>query len=198
MTDPTLDPAEPDEIAEERDEDAFIGDAAAADADDAADEESDGESTLRVTVAVPEQAEAVYDVLRRSFAEQATLNPPTGVTGETVATITAAIDSGQTIVALLDGEVVGTVRYNLLSDSLHLGRLGVLPEHRRSGVATALIEWCQEVLAPAEGRTIIDVEVRAALPANVNLFRGLGFTEIGSYAHPRNPKATVRKLRWRA
>lgn len=180
MTDRDAAPAEPDGI----------------DANDDACDAGD-ESTLRISVAVPAQAEAIYQVLQRAFAEQATLNPPTGVTGESPTNIAAAIDSGQTIVALLDGEVVGTVRYNLLPDSLYLGRLGVLPEHRRSGVGTALVEWCQQVLAPAEGRRAIDVEVRAALPGNVSLFRGLGFTEIGSYAHPRNPKATVRKLRWR-
>lgn len=179
MTDQHNDPAEP--VGEE------------------ADEELDGaESTLRISVAVPEQAEAVYDVLRRAFAEQATLNPPSGVTGESLENVAAAIESGQTIVALLDGDLVGTVRYNLLPDSIYLGRLGVLPDSRRTGVATALVEWCQEVLAPAEGRRAIDVEVRAALPGNVSLFRGLGVAEIGSYAHPRNPRVTVRKLRWRA
>ena len=157
-----------------------------------------GESTLRIAVAVPGQAEAVYDVLQRAFAEQATLNPPSGVTGESLESIAAAIETGQTIVALLDDELVGTVRYNLLPDSIYLGRLGVAPEHRRRGVGTALVEWCQEVLAPAEGRRAIDVEVRASLPGNASLFRGLGFTELGSYGHPRNPKAKVRRLRWRA
>lgn len=161
-------------------------------------DDGDDESTLRITVAVPEQAEGVYHVLQLAFAEQANLNPPSGVTSESLENITAAIESGQTIIALLDDELVGTVRYNLLPDSIYLGRLGVLPEHRRSGVGTALVEWCQEVLAPAEGRRAIDVEVRAALPSNVSLLRGLGFTELGSYGHPRNPKVKVRRLRWRA
>ncbi len=160
-------------------------------------EDSEAESTLRISVAVPDQAEAVYQVLQQAFAEQATLDPPSGVTSESLKNISAAIESGQTIVALLDDELVGTLRYNLLPDSIYLGRLGVLPEYRRSGVGTALVEWCQEVLAPAEGRKAIDVEVRAALPGNVSLFRGLGFTELGRYGHPRNPKAKVQRLRWR-
>ncbi len=190
MTEPANRPGEAD--AETAEEDQNIDDVLEL------DDEAEGESTLRISVAVPEQAEAVYDTLQRAFAEQATLNPPSGVTGESLESIAAAIETGQTIVALLDGALVGTVRYNLLPDSIYLGRLGVLPEHRRSGVGTALVEWCQEVLAPAEGRRAIDVEVRAALPSNVTLFRGLGFTELGSYSHPRNPKAKVRRLRWRA
>ena len=168
------------------------------DADEIEADQMGDESILRISVAMPEQAEAVYDVLQRAFAEQATLNPPSGVTGESLESIAAAIETRQTVVALLDGELVGTVRYNLLPDSIYLGRLGVAPEHRRSGVGTALVEWCQEVLAPAEGRQAIDVEVRASLPSNVSLFRGLGFTELGNYSHPRNPKAKVRRLRWRA
>lgn len=180
MTDPDVDMVDPDTR------------------DDDADPEGEDESTLRIAVAVPEQAAAVYRVLRLAFAEQATLNPPSGVASESLEDIAAAIESGQTIVALLDGEIVGTIRYNLLPDSLYFGRLGVVPEHRRNGVGSALVEWCQEVLAPAEGRRAIDVEVRAALPGNVSLFRGLGFADLGGYAHPLNPKVTVRKLRWRA
>ena len=179
--------AEVDDNDQDRDDEVNIEDA----------DDADDESTLRISVAVLEQAEAVYDILQRAFAEQATLNPPSGVTSESLESIAAAIETGQTVVALLDGELVGTVRYNLLPDSIYLGRLGVAPEHRRSGVATALVEWCQQVLAPAEGRRAIDVEVRAALPSNVSLFRGLGFSELGSYGHPHNPKTKVRRLRWR-
>lgn len=193
MTDPNNQPTKPDMGTD--DTDFGIDDEADSEAEV---EDGDDESTLRISVAVPDQAEAVYHVLQLAFAEQATLNPPSGVTSESLENIMAAIESGQTIVALLDDELVGTLRYNLLAESIYLGRLGVLPEHRRSGVGTALVGWCQEVLAPAEGRRAIDVEVRAALPSNVSLFRGLGFTELGSYGHPRNPKVKVRRLRWRA
>lgn len=153
---------------------------------------------IRVAVALPDQAAMVYQVLREAFAEQATLDPPTGVASETIETITAAIESRQTIVATQDAVVVGTVRYDLRPASLYLGRLGVPPAHRGNGIGGALIEWCQEILAPAEGRRAIDVEVRAALPANIRLFDEHGFTEIRRYAHPRQPAAEVRVLRWRA
>lgn len=170
--------------------------------DDPADESAtvgeQPEATLRVALAEPAQAEAVQAVLRGAFAEQATLVPPSGTANEPLETIEAAIESGQTVVALLDGVVVGTVRHHVMPDTIYLGRLGVLPEYRRLGVASALVEWCQEVLAPTEGRTTIDVEVRAALPGNVALFRGLGFSEIGTYPHPADSRAMVRKLRWRA
>lgn len=179
-----------------------IGPTDTADAADTTEDVSIGdgeqESTLRITLAVPEQAKAVLTVLRGAFAEQATLVPPSGAAGEQLETIVAAIESGQTVVALLDGDVVGTVRHHVLPDTIYLGRLGVLPEYRRLGVASALVEWCQEVLAPAESRTTIDVEIRAALPGNIALFRGLGFSEIGSYPHPLDSRSLVRKLRWRA
>ncbi len=153
---------------------------------------------VRVAVATPDQAVMVYQVLREAFAEQATLDPPTGVASETLETITAAIESGQTIVASQGGVVVGTIRYDLRPASLYLGRLGVPPARRGNGIGGALIEWCQEILAPAEGRTTIDVEVRAELPANIRLFEDHGFVEIRRYAHPRQSAAEVRVLRWRA
>ncbi len=153
---------------------------------------------VRVAVATPDQAAMVYQVLREAFAEQATLDPPTGVASETIETITAAIESGQTIVALQDDAVVGTVRYDLRPASLYLGRLGVPPTHRGNGIGGALIEWCQEILGPAEGRSVIDVEIRAALLANIRLFEDHGFVGIRRYAHPRQPAAEVRVLRWRA
>ena len=166
--------------------------------DDGDDDDSDeDERTLRIGLAAPGQAPDLLGLLQRAFAEQRQLDPPSGVAGESVDDIDAAIRSGQTIAAVLDGELVGTVRYVVTADSVYLGRLAVDPEYRRNGIATMILEWVRAELLPAEGRQAIDVEVRAALPGNIRLFRELGFRELGRYPHPKNHKASVIKLRWR-
>ncbi|HEV2529930.1 MAG TPA: GNAT family N-acetyltransferase [Thermomicrobiales bacterium] len=167
------------------------------DDDDQDDDVQEDERTLRIGLAQPEQAEALLALLQRAFAEQSQLDPPTGVSGETVDDIAATIESGQTIVGVLDGELIATVRYAITADSVYLGRLAVDPDYRRNGIATMMLEWVRAELLPAEGKQAIDVEVRAALPGNIRLFRDLGFRELGRYPHPKNHKSSVIKLRWR-
>ena len=77
------------------------------------------------------------------------------------------------VVALLDGQVVGTIQYYLDGSSLAIIGLGVLDEFRRRGVARALIEALAE---SARQHGACDVVVRTVKETgNVPIFECLGF-----------------------
>ena len=67
------------------------------------------------------------------------------------------------------------VRYQIEEDALYFHRLAVHPEHRRQGLATALVQHL-EALARARGLARLTCSVRLQVTDNVALYTGLGFT----------------------
>ena len=89
------------------------------------------------------------------------------------------------VVAIVDGTVVGTVRYGVIGDRIHLVRLGVDPKHRRAGVARALVAFVARQAESAGLRALSLYTVRAT--GNVKIFDRLGFQETlphGDVAQP--------------
>ncbi len=78
------------------------------------------------------------------------------------------------LVALDDGEVVGTVQYWILEDRLHLVGLAVRPGRHRQGIGRALLERVREIAAEKKlGRlSLFTVEQTG----NVPIFQRLGFS----------------------
>jgi len=85
------------------------------------------------------------------------------------------------------GEAIGFCSFWLVLDELHINNLAVLPEHRRAGVASALLE---RVLADAASRGAhrATLEVRASNDAALRLYDRFGFavttTRRGYYTRP--------------
>jgi ribosomal-protein-alanine N-acetyltransferase len=63
-------------------------------------------------------------------------------------------------------------------DVAHLNLLAVDPAHRRRGIARALVRWLEETALTA-GTFIIGLELRAGNEAARNLYRALGYRELG-------------------
>ena len=76
------------------------------------------------------------------------------------------------------GELVGFGGIWLMVDEAHVTTMAVLPEHRRAGVATALLlELLQE--ARRGGARVATLDVRVSNVDAQRLYRAFGFIEVG-------------------
>lgn len=136
----------------------------------------------------------VHELTVAAFVEyRGRLDPPSGVFAETVADVARDLAAEAGAVAWAGSEPVGAVRLAPRPDHLYVGRLAVLPANRGRGVGEALLAFAAE-RARALGLPEVRVEVRAALPGNVDYFRRRGFTVVGVQPHPRQPAATTVTL----
>jgi [ribosomal protein S18]-alanine N-acetyltransferase len=78
----------------------------------------------------------------------------------------------------VEGEVIGFCSFWRVVDELHINNLAVLPEHRRGGVATALLT---AILCDGArmGATRATLEVRESNAPARRLYARLGFTVAG-------------------
>ncbi len=131
----------------------------------------------------PADAAAAVAVIHAAFrAQSVATDPPSGALRETEAGIAARIAAGGGAAALADGAMVAVVLWEMAADALDLGRLAVLPEWRRRGLARALVA-AAEGEARRRGLARLTLGVRLALEDNRRLFAGCGFVETGREAH---------------
>jgi ribosomal protein S18 acetylase RimI-like enzyme len=132
----------------------------------------------------PEEAAALLDLMRRAFSEyRGVLQPESSVFVETDTVIAEKLAAGGGFVAMRDGDLVGCVIAEAKSMRGYLGRLAVLPEARRHGVARRLM-LAGEAFLRARGLRSAEINVRIALTGNIALFASLGYCETARRAHP--------------
>ena len=129
--------------------------------------------------------------MHEAFDEyRSTLVPPSSSHDETVEYVAQAIDQGGALLAW-DGETaVGSARFEPRPDCLYVGRVAVLPEHRRRGIALAIMARMEEI-ARERGLPAVQVGVRDSLPSNLGLYQRLGFEVVAVEPHPRGPDKTI-------
>jgi GNAT superfamily N-acetyltransferase len=92
---------------------------------------------------------------------------------------------GALVVAWVDGEAIGCGAVRLLGEgTAELKRVYIVPEHRRQGVAPAMLRFLEEQ-ARALGATRVVLETVLDPPVAVALYRSAGYEEIpkfGPYA----------------
>ncbi len=97
-------------------------------------------------------------------------------------------DSHEFLLAVEGEELLGYVGLMTVLDEGYLSNIAVSPEHRRQGIAEALLK---ALLMRARARKLafVTLEVRAGNTPAQALYRKLGFTEVGVrrgyYEHPR-------------
>ena len=97
-------------------------------------------------------------------------------------------DSHEFLLAVEGEELLGYVGLMTVLDEGYLSNIAVSPEHRRQGIAEALLK---ALLMRARARKLafVTLEVRAGNTPAQTLYRKLGFTEVGVrrgyYEHPR-------------
>ncbi len=130
-------------------------------------------ANLEIRAVGPEAAPTVLEIVRAAFAARPAVDPPADALGETVESLAAALRHGG-LVASTDGRDVGALVLDPEGSSLWLRRVGVLPDVREHGVATALVN---QALAGAEGYDDVAVLAREELPGTVAFWREHGFAE---------------------
>src|SRR5262245_60039496 len=116
-------------------------------------------------------------LVRRAFSTQSRpTTPPPSALKETADTIAEYLGHGGGAVVEDAGTIVGAVLWNEEEGGLYVGRLSVHPEHRRRGIAAALMEIAERE-ARRRGLPVMRLGVRLALEDNRRFFAACGFTE---------------------
>ena len=135
----------------------------------------------------PDEASTVLRIVRAAFSTRPALDPPADALGETEESIASALASGGRVASYDDGRDVGALVLDPQGPTLWLRRVGVLPEVRDHGVATALVA---EALARAGDCREVAVLAREELPATSRFWREHGFVPVGGttpYVELRRP-----------
>ena len=134
-----------------------------------------------------DEAALVRSIMRQAFAEYAGALPvESGAHAESVEDVAAAMREGGAVLAFVGDEAVASARFKPVAGGLYVGRVAVLPAHRRRGVASTLMRFIEDFGA-SRGDAAICVEVRDSLPGNVGLYQSLGFQLVSIDPHPRGP-----------
>jgi GNAT superfamily N-acetyltransferase len=146
---------------------------------------------VKLVLARVEDAPLVHRVTQAAFAEyRGVLDPPSGAHEETIEDVERAIERGGALLVWDRDALVGCARFEPRRDCLYVGRVAVLPEHRRRGIATAIMARMAEI-ARDLGLPAVRVGVRDSLPSNSRLYERLGFDTLAIEPHPRGPDKTI-------
>ncbi len=139
---------------------------------------------FKVRLARAEEADRVHQVMRQAFSQyEGNLQPPSGANRETVEEVAQAISEGGAVLALEEEKPIGSARFKLDPDHMYVGRVSVIPDYRYKGVASAMMNFIEEI-ARWEGQNLIRVTVRNSLPGNVKLYLSLGYEIVDEQLHP--------------
>mgnify|MGYP002623161100 CR=1 FL=1 len=89
---------------------------------------------------------------------------------------------GSRLVAILDGEVVGTVQFEVHARHVHVIGLAVDPRHQRRGIGSLLVEGVA-ALAPSLGHRVLALDTIRET-GNVEVFERMGFRVTGERETP--------------
>ena len=99
------------------------------------------------------------------------------------------------LVAVENGEVVGYIGSQSVLGESDMMNVAVHPDHRRKGLAEALITALSDGLK-ARGNEVLTLEVRVSNTPAIALYDKLGFTQVGRRPnYYRNPKEDALILR---
>lgn len=145
----------------------------------------------------------VLAVLQAAFGAYQDLDPPSGVTRETVEALREKVAQEMLWVAEVDdgsvsepGRVVACVftkPHQKYRDALYFGRLAVLPAYQRQGIARRLIAVVEQQ-AREQGFRRVVLGVRVALPDNTHYYQSLGYEIIGAGTHPGYTAPTFYRM----
>lgn len=122
--------------------------------------------------------ERLDDIMAMVHAAFAGFEPPSGVLAETAADLAQRQRDGIVLVAMANGEFVGSIFCARKGDALYLTRMATHPQWRKRGVGAALMR-AAEVEARAAGLPKLLLRVRKTLPGNRVYFARFGFAVVG-------------------
>jgi len=153
--------------------------------------ESSSTAEVKLSEAAVADAPLLLSIILRAFAEfWEQLEPPSGVFGETAQSIAAKLAKGGAIKAQVGEELVGCVLYERRPTVMYFGRLAILPQWRRSGLAAQLIQ-AVEARTLASGLTCVQIGVRLVLASHQSYYQRLGYQPIAYECHPGFTQPTM-------
>jgi tRNA threonylcarbamoyladenosine biosynthesis protein TsaE len=124
-----------------------------------------------------DRAEEVVTVIHAAFGDRPVLDPPATALDETPSSVGAALAEHGGLLAVHDGQPVGTLIFDDRGPLLGLRRVGVLSGARHHGVASLLAER-SEAVASQRGKRGLVLEARVELPNTVRFWQRHGYVEI--------------------
>jgi ribosomal protein S18 acetylase RimI-like enzyme len=152
---------------------------------------------LRVREAGAEDIAPLVAIIHTAFEEyRGHIDPPSGAHRETVESIRQKMMIESAVIAEIETRPVGCVFYQSEGEHIHLGRLSVIPEFRRSGIGRALVAEVEN-RAIALGIHTIQLFVRIALQENMTFYERQGYRVIREMSHEghREPTYVVMEKR---
>jgi ribosomal protein S18 acetylase RimI-like enzyme len=143
------------------------------------------ETLVSIRPAQAADAEAIAVVILSAFEPyRGRIEPTPSALSETGESIGRRLASGVGFVAETRDRVIGCVLATFNGPGeLYIGRLAVLPEWRRRGLARRLMARAEE-LARERGCAAMSLGVRIALRENIAFFERLGFRFAREERHP--------------
>jgi len=133
---------------------------------------------VEIRPATEADAATVVDLIHRSFGDRPVLDPPATALTETIASVAPELAAHGGLLALREGEPVGSMMFRPHGDLLGVRRVGVLGWARRHGVAHELADAAEQ-LANERGFAGLVLEARAELPSTVGFWQHQGYVEVG-------------------
>jgi ribosomal protein S18 acetylase RimI-like enzyme len=154
-----------------------------------------GGTAVCIRLASLDEAPVVHSVMLKAFSEyHGVLGVSSSALTESVEDVRAAMQQGGGILALMGGEPVGSARFTLHTDHLHLARLSTLPEVRGQGISRAMVTWLEEH-ARSLGLSEVQLNVRMSLMNNWRFYTALGYEAISIVPHSRGADTSVKMVK---
>lgn len=142
-----------------------------------------------IRLATEQDIPGLTTLIRKAFAEyEGKLDPPSSAKHESEQRVKAELNEGGALVYEQAGEIVGCVFYNLYEEHIYLRRLSVAPEHRRQGIASALLEAGEE-FGRSQKLPEARLSVRIVLKDNIDFYQRRGYRHFsyGTHAGYKQP-----------
>jgi GNAT superfamily N-acetyltransferase len=141
------------------------------------------QAKLMVREAHVGDADLLRSLLCRAFGEyEGRLDPPSGAHCETSSSLAERIRRGGALVCGSGTVAVGCAFYEPAAGFLYVGRFGVVPECRGTGIGAMLLE-AAERRAAYYGFTRVRLNVRIALEGLRAYYEAHGYAAIAYHAH---------------
>jgi ribosomal protein S18 acetylase RimI-like enzyme len=153
-------------------------------------------AAIEVRHARREEAESLAALIREAFQTEAEAYGDIPPLHETAADLEATFDAGDvTLLAELEGAVVGTVRGETMTDgTMMVRRLAVLPAARGLGIGRALLVALEAAYPYATRFELFTGQLNGAA---LRLYESLGYEQIGTReVAPGIELVTLEKQAW--
>jgi len=132
-------------------------------------------SDLVVSIASPQDAAAMIEVIHSAFGARPPIDPPSTAIEETAETLAASLQLGSGILAQVGGRPAGVIVVLPGTDgAARFSRVSVHPELQRHGIASVMVNAAEE-LAAIQGFKRVELLSRSEFPEFITFWQHRGF-----------------------